>query len=71
MSDLYHTTPTKEITPFKTTLIRTTLYELIEAINNEINTENEELIPKIVLHLVNSGKIEFAGKHLKVVSDGQ
>jgi hypothetical protein len=35
----------------------TTLYELIEAINDVIEAGEERLIPKIVLHLIYSGKI--------------
>jgi hypothetical protein len=47
-------------TPTETTS-ETTLYELIEAINDVIEAGEERLIPKIVLHLIYSGKIRISG----------
>ncbi len=43
--------------------ITTTLYELIEAINEELQPGEEELVGKVVLDLAERGKITFAGNH--------
>lgn len=45
----------------ESTIIRTTLYELIEAISEEVEKGEEELIPKIVSHVLDSGKVRFIG----------
>ena len=37
----------------------TTLYELIEAITEELGPAQDKLVPKILLHLVLSGQIRF------------
>jgi hypothetical protein len=37
----------------------TTLYELIEAITEELDPAEDRLVPKILLHLVLSGQIRF------------
>jgi hypothetical protein len=41
--------------------IETTLYELIDVINEEILPGEEELVPEVVQHMVVSGKINFIG----------
>jgi hypothetical protein len=42
-----------------TVIIRTTLYDLIEAINSEVSPDEEELVVATVLHLLRSGRIRF------------
>ena len=49
------TEPTRTTT--KTNCIKTTLYDLLDAINKEIN--NDQLIHQIVLKLIASGRIKF------------
>jgi hypothetical protein len=39
---------------------KTTLYELIEAINEVVRAGEERLIPLIVLHMIDSGKIKLS-----------
>lgn len=39
--------------------IQTTLYELVEAIGEEIGMGEERLIAKTVLHLLATGKVKF------------
>ena len=43
----------------KTTSIETTLYDLIEAISEEIKTGEDHLIAQTVFHLINSGRLKF------------
>jgi len=45
----------------KTTRIRTTLYDLIEAISEEIRSKEDGLIAQTVSHLVDTGKLKFIG----------
>jgi hypothetical protein len=42
-------------------IIKTTLYELIEAIGDVIETGEEKFIPEILLDLIDSGKITISG----------
>jgi hypothetical protein len=42
-------------------IIKTTLYELIEAIGDVIETGEEKFIPEILLYLIDSGKITISG----------
>jgi hypothetical protein len=44
--------------------ITTTLYELIEAINEELQPGEEELVGRIVLDLAEGQKIRFMGNSL-------
>jgi hypothetical protein len=39
--------------------ITTTLGELIEAINEEVEPEEDHLLDEVVLHLLESGRIRF------------
>jgi len=41
--------------------IRTTLYDLIEALYAEMKSEEEALIVPTVMHLLRSGRITFLG----------
>ena len=41
------------------TMIETTLYDLISALSDELDSEEEDLILPIVVHLLNSGRIRF------------
>ena len=38
------------------TPIKTTLYDLIEAVSGTVNPENNQLVSKIVLDLLNTGR---------------
>jgi len=52
----FHTT---EATLPRVTTIKTTLYELIEAIDEEVEPGEEWLVAKTVLHLLNTGQAIF------------
>ena len=39
--------------------IRTTLYDLIEAIHTEVGPDEEELVVATVMHLMTTGRIKF------------
>jgi hypothetical protein len=39
--------------------MRTTLYELIEAINEQVQPEEDRLVAGIVLHMLATGQIKF------------
>lgn len=39
--------------------VRTTLYELIQAINEQLPPEEDGLVPGIVLHMLATGQIKF------------
>jgi hypothetical protein len=39
--------------------VRTTLYELIEAINEQVPPEEDGLVPGIVLHMLVTGQVKF------------
>jgi hypothetical protein len=41
--------------------IRTTLYDLIDAISRAVPADEEELVVATVLHLLRSGRIRFLG----------
>ena len=41
--------------------IETNLYELIEAIHDEVEHEEDWMVPEIVLDLIDTGKIRFLG----------
>lgn len=41
------------------TTVKTTLYELIEAITEEVQPAENHLVPGIVLDLLDTGKIRF------------
>jgi hypothetical protein len=41
------------------TTVETTLYDLISALSDELETEEEELILPILIDLMNSGRIKF------------
>ena len=42
--------------------IKTTLYEVIDAVGNAVEGKEERLVPEIVAHLVNSGMVKFTGE---------
>ena len=42
-------------------LVRTTLYELIEAIRSQLPRDDDHIVAQTVYHLIKSGKIKFAG----------
>jgi hypothetical protein len=45
----------------KTVSIRTTLYDLIDAISRALPADEEELVVATVVHLLRSGRIRFLG----------
>ena len=40
-------------------MIRTTLYDLIDAIRTELSADEDELVVATVLHLIKSGRLRF------------
>jgi hypothetical protein len=68
MGDLSHQSSTKSQTFSRGVRIKTTLYEVIDAVGNAVDGKEEKLIPGIVLHLVNSGKIKFTESNPKIVT---
>lgn len=58
--------PASRSSGLKTAAFMTNLYELVKVLNEEIEDENEELIPHIVVRLLDSGMVKFIGnrKHL-------
>lgn len=46
----------------KATPIRTTLYELIEAINEEVPPGKDWVVSEVVLHLLETGQIKLVGQ---------
>ncbi len=57
MMEPYHASVAVESKLVRVTSTKTTLYELIEAISDVVEAGEEILIPKVVLHLIDSGKI--------------
>ena len=45
----------------RSTAMTTTLYDLIEAVNEEVPPEKDGLAIGIVLHLIERGKVRFHG----------
>jgi hypothetical protein len=45
--------------------IHTTLYDLIEAIGDEISAGEDELLAEAVVHLMETGRLKFVGKSTK------
>jgi hypothetical protein len=43
------------------TTVKTTLYELVEAISDEVEPGEDDLIIATVVHLLNSGRVKFTG----------
>lgn len=48
-------------TYWESTTTKTTLYELIEAISEELLPGEDRLVTEVVLHLLNTEKIKFLG----------
>lgn len=44
-----------------TTIITTTLYDVIQAVEEELSSQEERLVAEVVADLFNSGRIRFAG----------
>ena len=61
MEAMTQTISTAKPAHWKSTIIKTTLCELIEAINEELQPGEEHLVSTIVLHLLDTGKIKFTG----------
>jgi len=51
------------------TSITTTLYDLVEALNAEVNPEDDALVTAAVVHLINANRARFVGsrKRLAIV----
>lgn len=45
----------------RTINIETTLYDLIEAISDEIRAEEDGLIVETIYHLIDTGRLKFIG----------
>lgn len=52
--------------PRKPVRVRTTLYEVIETVRNELQVDDEQKIAAVVLHLLDKGRIRFMGDCLDV-----
>ena len=52
----------------KLTTVKTTLYELIEAIIEEVQPGEDRLVVETMLHLLDTGTAGFPGKAFKVES---
>lgn len=55
---------TKNFSPFKieysqSTVVNTTLYELIDAISDDLLPGEEKLVGEVVVNMFNTGKIKF------------
>lgn len=55
---------TKNFSPFKieysqSTVVKTTLYELIDAISDDLLPGEEKLVGEVVVNMFNTGKIKF------------
>jgi len=61
MRALANVLPAARSSGLKTAVTKTTLYDLIEAINAEAEEKNDDLVPEIVFHLINSGQIKLNG----------
>jgi len=59
MTRPYRTLKAVESKLGRATSTKTTLYELIEAISSVVEEAEERLVPEIVLHLIDSGKIRI------------
>ncbi|MBM3223670.1 MAG: hypothetical protein FJZ47_07720 [Candidatus Tectomicrobia bacterium] len=60
-------------TPAETTVaparITTTLYDLVAALNEEVDPEDDALVTAAMVHLINANRARFAGsrKRLEIV----
>jgi hypothetical protein len=50
------------------TTIETTLYELIEAVSDEVKSGEDDLVALTMLHLLDTGHIKFIGADCDVKS---
>jgi DNA replication initiation complex subunit (GINS family) len=55
---------TKNFSPFKRrypqqTVVKTTLYELVDAISDEVLPDEEKLVVEVVVNMFNTEKIKF------------
>ncbi len=48
--------------------IRTTLYDLIEALNDEVKPEEADLVVPVIMHLLRTGRITFPGQNVEHVN---
>lgn len=57
-------------TTFTPVSITTTLYDLVEAVNTEVDLDEDRLVAAAVMHLINSSRARFVGsrKTLTVVA---
>jgi hypothetical protein len=56
-------------TSSETTSITTTLYDLVAALNTEVDPEDDALVTAAVVHLINANRARFVGsrKRLAIV----
>ena len=66
MQSMAQTFPISNPAQSSLTTFKTTLYELIEAIAEEIKPEEERLVTETVLHLFETGKVKFSGAALDI-----
>jgi hypothetical protein len=62
-------TPTTEQTHSEAGPIQTTLYDLIEALSQEVEPGEEHLVTAALVHLINSGGVKFVDdwRELRVI----
>lgn len=48
-------------TPWRSGIVKTSLYELVEALNAVVDTEEEDLVVPMVIHLLQTGRAKFIG----------
>jgi hypothetical protein len=53
------TTEISRATPWRSATIKTSLYELVEALNAAVDTDEEDLVVPLVIHLLQTGRAKF------------
>jgi hypothetical protein len=63
------TLPTEEQSHSDVSPIHTTLYDLIEALSQEVGPGEDHLVTAALVHLINSGGVKFVddGRELRVI----
>jgi len=57
---------TTPATSSETTKITTTLYDLVAALNAEVDTEDDALVTAAVVHLINANRASFIGSRKRL-----
>jgi len=62
MQPMTQTLPAMELAHPELNTIATTLYELIEAVSEEVQPGEDRLVTETVLHLFDTGQVKFSEK---------